>query len=129
ASRGFCTSGDLNQEENTHENSHFSFRPCLSACLYRSRIRSRCGGRQDEGRLSQGWRHVGCQDQHMRSKEDVISHVLRAGASASVGAPCACHGSWLLTHLTTFEVILTGAGSVMLGAKTRVGAFARHAKK
>jgi hypothetical protein len=24
--------------------------------------------------------------------------------------------SWLLTHLTTFEVILTGAGSIMLGA-------------
>src|SRR5215813_9587423 len=24
--------------------------------------------------------------------------------------------SWLLTHLTTFEVILTGAGSVKLGA-------------
>jgi hypothetical protein len=53
----------------------------------------------------------------MRSKEDVISHVLRAGASASVGAPIMpVMESWLLTHLTTFEVILTGAGSVMLGA-------------
>jgi hypothetical protein len=40
-------------------------------CLHRSSLRGRCDRRKERGRLREGWRHMGCYDQHVRREKDV----------------------------------------------------------
>ena len=52
----------------THENSQLRFSTSFRTCSFRIRV---CGGRDDgknQGRLRQGWRDVGRDDQHLRGK-------------------------------------------------------------